>query len=83
VFVFRPGDGADTIMDFQPGNDAIEFNDAPFHDFTELKSLMHPSGAGGADTIINFTGGDSVTLKGVNVNVLQASDFVIHPHQVV
>ncbi len=75
TFVFNPGTNANTVLDFQHGIDQIEFDNVSFSSFAELQSLMHASGA---DTVINFSATDSVTLIQVNPQILTAADFIIH-----
>ena len=75
TFVFNPGTNANTVLDFQHGLDQIEFDNVSFSSFAELQSLMHASGA---DTVINFSATDSVTLTQVNPQILTAADFIIH-----
>ncbi|MFP6743228.1 MAG: hypothetical protein VCD33_16665 [Alphaproteobacteria bacterium] len=57
LFVFRDGDGADTIIDFT--------------------AVQAAASQVGDDTLLDFGGGDTVTLIGVDVASLDADDFLI------
>jgi len=77
LFVFRNGDGADTINDFQAGattDDAIDLSGhSGANSFTEVQTAATQVGA---DTVIDLGAGDSVTLIGINVNDLDQDDFL-------
>ena len=69
IFVFRAGDGADIIRDFEQG-DRIELR-AISGGFAGL--LIEQDGA---DAVITYgDAGDTITLNGVNMDYLSASDF--------
>jgi hypothetical protein len=71
VFVFGSGSNADTVYDFrQSDHDQIDVSAYGFDDFGDL-NISVVSG----DTIIDFGGGNSVTLVGF-ANPLTASDFI-------
>ncbi|MBR1151378.1 VCBS domain-containing protein, partial [Bradyrhizobium sp. JYMT SZCCT0428] len=81
-FVFRVGDGNDTITDFTPGQDHIDLRaffetinpetiDAWLHDHAA------PSQNDPADMVLWLGGDDNVTLK--QVASLTANDFILHP----
>jgi beta-glucanase (GH16 family)/Ca2+-binding RTX toxin-like protein len=74
VFVFERGDGRDVITDFQPGQDllAVGSSLAGFGSFAALRAAMTQSGA---DTILNFGGGDSITFRNRQVGDFSATDF--------
>ena len=87
TFVFRSG--VTTITDFDQGNNQGTFDHSEgdridvsnlnggngFNDFAELEALFTEQGG---NTIINFGNGNSVTLFGVQIAQLQASDFILH-----
>ncbi len=78
TFLYFAGDGADVITDFQAGagsDDAIRlFNLGPaFDTFAEV--LAATSDVGG-DAVIDFGGGDQITLQGVTTANLHQDDFV-------
>ncbi|MCB2113843.1 MAG: hypothetical protein KDD85_09900 [Parvularculaceae bacterium] len=78
TFRFSPGDGADRINDFgaggATGNDLIQLKDygPAFDTFAEV---MAAASQQGGDTLIDFGGGDSILLVGINVGQLNAADF--------
>jgi Ca2+-binding RTX toxin-like protein len=70
-FVFHPGTGADTIANFNPQADTIEFdNFANVQNVQQLASLITPSAHG--DAVIDLGHHDSITLPGVPTSYLQA-----------
>ncbi|MEQ8936940.1 MAG: calcium-binding protein, partial [Amphiplicatus sp.] len=78
TFVFRPGDDADKINDFVAGaatDDVIEFIGfgGAFDSFGEIIAI---SSQVGGDTVINFGGGDTITLVNVTLGNLHADDFL-------
>jgi len=77
-FWYRTGDGADAITDFTPGagtDDVIRLFafGAAFDSFAEVEAAASQVGA---DTVIDFGGGNSITLEGVAVGSLHADDFL-------
>ncbi len=78
LFVFADGDGADTFNDFVAGagtDDVIDLTgESAVSTFADVQSYAIPMGA---DTVIDFGGGDSITLLGVNVGDLHADDFML------
>ncbi|MEQ1707165.1 MAG: calcium-binding protein [Terricaulis sp.] len=79
VFVFRAGSGADTVTDFNPlavGNDdAIQLAGfgAGFDSFAEVIAAASQVGA---DTVINFGAGQTLTLQNTTLASLTAGDFI-------
>ncbi len=76
TFIFKAGYGADTITDFQGGSgvgDVVEFQNSLAADYAALQAFMDDFG--GASTVIDFGGGDSLTLQGVMLSDLDADDF--------
>ncbi len=78
TFLYFAGDNADVIADFEAGagsDDAIRlFNLGPaFDTFAEV--LAATSDVGG-DAVIDFGGGDQITLQGVTTANLHQDDFV-------
>jgi Ca2+-binding RTX toxin-like protein len=76
-FWFSKGGGSDTITDFTPGagDDLVRlfgFGN-PFNTFSEV---IGASSQVGSDVVIDFGGGDTITLLGVAVADLHASDFL-------
>ncbi|MEZ5919983.1 MAG: hypothetical protein R3C60_01395 [Parvularculaceae bacterium] len=77
TFIFSLGDDHDTITDFVAGaatDDVINLQGfgTAFDTFAEVLAAASDNGA---DTTINFGGGDIITLQGVTVAQLDASDF--------
>lgn len=77
-FWFFVGDGADVITDFSAGaatDDVIRLfgRGAAVDTLTEVLAL---STQVGADVVINFGGGDTITLQNVTLASLDASDFL-------
>jgi hypothetical protein len=69
-FVFTPGIGADTIVNFNPQQDTIEFDHfANVQTIQELQSLVTTDTHG--DAVIDLGHNDSVTLQGVTTQQLQ------------
>jgi hypothetical protein len=78
VFLYRDGDGIAQILDFAAGpgiGDRIAFGDAPSlpGSFGDVLAVADQSGT---DTVLDFGGGDSLTLLGVNIDSLNADDFI-------
>jgi Ca2+-binding RTX toxin-like protein len=76
TFVFRPGDGDDTIVDFSQGpvfRDKIDLGAFPA--LTIVDVLARTSQVG-ADTVIDFGGSNSLTLLNMQKASLTAADFV-------
>ena len=73
-FVFDAGFGAATIGDFDVNNDKIEISQSLFGSIAEILAAATDSGP---DTIITdaTAAHNTITLKGVAVAQLQASDF--------
>ena len=74
TFVYNAANGGiDTFYGFA-GGDVINITggDPAFDTFTEI---MAAAAQVGADTVISFSGGQSITLRGVTTGSLTASDF--------
>ena len=73
LFLFDPGDGADTITDFTDGEDRIDLRGhTGAASFGDLEITRSPRG----DAVIDLGGGDRLTLAGVRAGVLDDSDFL-------
>ena len=77
LFVYADGGGGDTVTDFVAGagtDDVIDVSGVggigDFADVQAAASLV------GADTVIDFGGGDTITLLGVDPGDLHADDFL-------
>jgi hypothetical protein len=70
-FVFAPGVGADTIVNFDPQADTIQLNNfANIQNVQQLASLITTDIHG--DAVIELGHNDSNTIPGVTANYLQA-----------
>ena len=82
TFVFRAGQGADTITDFSPlaasNNDVVQLVGfgASFDSFVEIIAVATQVGA---DTVLDFGGGQTLTLQSVTLGSLTAGDFMFGP----
>ena len=77
-FIYRPGDGADVIFGFAVGTSSEDkINLIAFPTITSFASVLAVATQVGADTVINFGGGDTLTLRNVLRSNLSADDFII------
>lgn len=76
TFVFEQGAGADAITDFQAGGaeDVVDIQSHAVGSFASLQALMSQVGA---NTVIDFGGGDVLTLRDVQHVNLTEQDFLI------
>ncbi|MBR1277074.1 S-layer family protein [Bradyrhizobium sp. AUGA SZCCT0283] len=78
-FIWRAGSAADTLTDFTAGAgtpdriDVRAFAGAGIHGISDV--LAHATQVG-ADTVIDFGGGDTITLTNVTKADLSADDFI-------
>jgi hypothetical protein len=72
TFVFGPGSGKDTIADFQPTQDTIQFNLALFANYA---AVLQDTTQMGANTVIQDDANSSVTLENVVASSLTANNF--------
>ncbi|HZN84939.1 MAG TPA: hypothetical protein VFC01_35380, partial [Mycobacterium sp.] len=75
TFQFAPSFGHDTIVNFEPGVDKIDFDQAIFATVDDI--LAHTQQVG-SDTVITVDQASSVTLTNVDMSTLSASDFIHH-----
>jgi Ca2+-binding RTX toxin-like protein len=73
TFVFAPGDWNDTIIDFTPGEDVLEFRGGAFAD---AAAALAAAASSGNDTIITIDD-ETVLLKDVALANLSINDFHI------
>ena len=77
-FIYRPGDGADVIFGFAVGAGSEDrINVSAFPGITSFAGVLALATQVGADTVINFGGGDTLTLRNVLHGSLSADDFVL------
>ncbi len=79
VFIFASGDGNDTFETFTEGagvGDVIQLSGfgAAFDTFAEVMAAATDDGFG--NTVIDFGGGDTITLTGITSANLHDDDFV-------
>lgn len=79
-FVFNLGAGSDTVSQFHTGNqsnhDVLEIaGQGHVDDFSSWAAAYLNQAAGSADTIVNLSATDHITLKGVALAALTANDF--------
>ncbi|WP_199805619.1 VCBS domain-containing protein, partial [Bradyrhizobium lablabi] len=88
-FVFAPArqyddPSADKITDFKPGEDHIDLRAFSEVDSSNIETWLSAhakaSPTDDGDTLITLTHGETITLKGVAVASLHASDFIVSPH---
>jgi hypothetical protein len=84
IFVFRPDFGTNTITDFEfkrnprgdstPTSDKIQIDSSVFSDFADLLSHASDTAAG---VLIDDGEGNSITISGIKLAQLHASDFFL------
>jgi Ca2+-binding RTX toxin-like protein len=70
--------GADTITDFEAGSDVIRITSG----YASFSQVLANSSVAGGDTVINFGGGNSLTLTGFNGSLIESYfefDAVVPP----
>ena len=77
TFVFRTGYDNDTIDDLAAGAGSGDVIDLVGMGFADLQSVLNNASQVGSDTLIDFGGGDSLTLTGVNLADLHQDDFAL------
>ena len=79
-FVFQPGIGADTIVNFNPQHDTIELDHfANIQNVQELAAAITPDVHGNA--VLELGHGDSIAIPGVNTTFLQQNiQSLVHLH---
>jgi Ca2+-binding RTX toxin-like protein len=73
VFAFNSGFGHDTILDFAPGGDDIQFSTSVFTSFAQV---MANAAQVGSDVVITKDASNTITLDNVLLGSLTASDFI-------
>ncbi len=75
TFVFKPGDGQDTVANFKatgPVHDVIEVDSHAFANFDALMASVHDTTSGAQ---LQYADGSSITLSGVTKAHLTVDDF--------
>jgi hypothetical protein len=78
VFVYDSGreiDDLDYITDFRPGVDKVDLSRTDKFGGTDFDELLASANQVGADTVIDM-GLGSLTLEGIDVEDLDAEDFI-------
>ena len=76
-FIYRPGDGADVIFGFASGSGSEDRIDlGAFPNINSLAGVLALATQVNADTVIDFGGGNTLTLRNVLRGSLTADDFV-------
>lgn len=80
TFVFKPGEGHDTVADFSTSQgDRIDLS--AFTDIDSFAGLQSYLEISGLDTVLNFGAGSRITLQNTaenNHTKLAAHDFILH-----
>ena len=77
LFIFRNGDGDDTITDFSAGEGVGDRIDLTEFGFALFIDVLNASTDVGGNVVIQMDD-DSITLEGVNLAQLHADDFVLN-----
>jgi hypothetical protein len=75
-FVFAPGFGNDTVHDYLDGTDKFDFTAFNVDTHAELLAIASITAAGTA-TLIDFGGGDRVTIRNLSPAAINDSDFIL------
>jgi hypothetical protein len=75
-FIFAAGFGADVITDFMAGGSEDKIDVTAFSSIRSFGDVLALATQSGADTVINFSNGDTLTLQGVVKGNLTGDDFV-------
>jgi len=73
VFVFARGWGRDTIVDFRPGQDRIDFSATGFDSFAEVRAAATRRDG---DLRIEGERGDALVIEDMRIGALDAGDFI-------
>jgi Ca2+-binding RTX toxin-like protein len=76
TFVFRTGHGQDVINDFNALNSAEKLDFRGLGSISNITQLRAKAEQVGDDVVINTGGGNSITLRDVELNTLGADDFI-------
>jgi hypothetical protein len=81
-FLYTPAGDADTITDFVAGPASSDrINLAAFSNIHTLSDVFGIATQRGADIVVDFGAGDTLTLLGVSKSDLAADDFVLNQFQ--
>ena len=79
-FAFHPGEGSQTVNNFNPQHDTIELDQfANIHNVQELAAAITPDVHGNA--VLELGHGDSIAIPGVSATFLQQNlQSLVHLH---
>ena len=77
VFIFSMGDGADTIQNFLAGAGTVDQFDLTGFDVAIVNAAIAGATQIGANTLLNFGNGDTLTLTNVTAANLHKDDFLV------
>jgi hypothetical protein len=80
TFIFHPGEGSQTVNNFNPQHDTIELDQfANIHNVQELAATITPDVHGNA--VLELGHGDSIAIPGVSATFLQQNlQSLVHLH---
>ena len=80
TFVFGAGDGADIVTDFVAGSGTVDEIDlSMLSGFDSLADVLAVATQNGANTVLSFAAGLTLTLQNVSRSSLSADDFIFAP----
>jgi Ca2+-binding RTX toxin-like protein len=79
TFVFSASYGSDVITDFTAGGTIDEIDLSGYSSYHQLSDVLRSASQVGANTVVAFGAGNSLTLQNVSMASLTASDFIFTP----
>ena len=80
TFVFGAGDGADIVTDFVAGGGTLDEIDlSRISGFDTIADVLAVATQSGANTVLSFAAGLTLTLQNVSLSSLSADDFIFAP----
>src|SRR4029453_4577971 len=79
TFVFSTSYGSDIITDFTAGGTIDEIDLTGYSSYPQLSDGLRSASQAGANTVVAFGAGNSLTLQNVSMASLTASDFIFTP----
>jgi Ca2+-binding RTX toxin-like protein len=77
TFIFRNGDGDDTIGDFTAGAASDDTADLTDFGYTDFADLLADIAQVGNDAVLETASGDSLTFAGIDRADLHQDDFIL------
>jgi Calx-beta domain-containing protein/hemolysin type calcium-binding protein/VCBS repeat protein len=78
-FAYTPGGGADIFTDLVAGGSVDKIDLTAFAKIHTLGDVLARATPNGANTVIDFGGGDTITLQNIAKTALRYDDFVLTP----